>query len=132
MVQTPSTLMCGFKAVVVRCDELGNVDLSDLETKLDRYSTDLAAVMVTYPSTHGVFEEKLKKFAQWCMITAAKFLSTELISMPWWGFAILDTSAAMFHLNLHKTFCIPHGGGGPVLPYRCWRPLKAFPPGTMA
>ena len=126
-----SALMCGFKAVVVRCDELGNVDLSDLETKLDRYSTDLAAVMVTYPSTHGVFEEKIKEICSMVhdhggqvFIDGANF--NAMVGLCYPGHFGGDVS----HLNLHKTFCIPHGGGGPgVGPIGVGAHLKPFLPG---
>ncbi|HCA36261.1 MAG TPA: glycine dehydrogenase (aminomethyl-transferring) [Gammaproteobacteria bacterium] len=129
-----SALMCGMKAVVVRCDEMGNVDLSDLEAKLDRYSTDLAALMVTYPSTHGVFEEKIKEICSMVhdhggqvFIDGANF--NAMVGLCYPGHFGGDVS----HLNLHKTFCIPHGGGGPgVGPIGVGAHLKPFLPGHLS
>ena len=109
-----SAAMAGMKVVVVECDKHGNVSIDDLREKAEKYSTDLAALMITYPSTHGVFEEKIvditgiihdhggQVYVDGANLNALVGLS----SLPEFG-------ADVSHLNLHKTFCIPHGGGGP-------------------
>ncbi|WP_431638015.1 aminomethyl-transferring glycine dehydrogenase [Dyella sp. KULCS107] len=109
-----SAQMCGMQVVVTACDANGNVDVADLRAKAEKYSSRLAALMVTYPSTHGVFEEEI---VQICEIIhthggqvytdGANMNALVGVAKPGkWG---SDVS----HLNLHKTFCIPHGGGGP-------------------
>jgi len=100
--------------VVVRCDEKGNIDLADLEAKAKEHGANLGALMVTYPSTHGVFEEGIKRI---CAIVhehggqvymdGANMNAQVGLCRPG------DIGADVCHLNLHKTFCIPHGGGGP-------------------
>jgi glycine dehydrogenase len=109
-----SAVMAGMRVVVVACDEQGNVELADLERKIEQHAGALAAVMVTYPSTHGVFEEGI---GQLCALVheaggqvyvdGANLNALVGLSRP--GKFGADVS----HLNLHKTFCIPHGGGGP-------------------
>jgi len=109
-----SAVMAGMKVVVVACDDDGNVDLSDLHHQVDEHQDDLAALMVTYPSTHGVFEESI---AEVCAtvhdrggqvyVDGANLNALVGLARP--GRFGADVS----HLNLHKTFCIPHGGGGP-------------------
>ena len=109
-----SAVMAGMRVVVVACDDAGNVDLADLHAKVDAHRDDLAALMVTYPSTHGVFEEEI---AQVCAtvhdaggqvyVDGANLNALVGLARP--GRFGADVS----HLNLHKTFCIPHGGGGP-------------------
>nr|WP_009631450.1 aminomethyl-transferring glycine dehydrogenase [Synechocystis sp. PCC 7509] len=109
-----SAVMCGMKVVPVACDEQGNVDLADLQAKAQKHSKELAALMVTYPSTHGVFEEEIKDI---CAIVhshggqvymdGANMNAQVGLCRPG------DIGADVCHLNLHKTFCIPHGGGGP-------------------
>jgi len=109
-----SASMAGMKVVVTACDENGNVDLDDLKAKAEQHSKDLACVMVTYPSTHGVFEEGI---AQLCEIVHGHggqvYIDganmNALVGVAGPGIFGGDVS----HLNLHKTFCIPHGGGGP-------------------
>ncbi|MSU66156.1 MAG: glycine dehydrogenase (aminomethyl-transferring) [Opitutus sp.] len=109
-----SAAMCGFKVVPVACDTQGNIDLPDLRAKAVTYAHDLAALMVTYPSTHGVFEESIKDICavvhqhggQVYMDGANMNAQVGLTSPGHIG-------ADVCHLNLHKTFCIPHGGGGP-------------------
>ena len=109
-----SAQMCGMRVVVTQCDANGNVDLDDIRAKAEKFSDDLAAIMLTYPSTHGVFEEDVVAI---CDIVhehggqvytdGANMNALVGIAKPGkWG---SDVS----HLNLHKTFCIPHGGGGP-------------------
>ncbi len=109
-----SAQMCGMKVVVVACDEQGNVDIDDLKLKATEHSENLSAIMVTYPSTHGVFEENITQLCDivhqnggQVYIDGANLNAMVGICQP--GKFGGDVS----HLNLHKTFCIPHGGGGP-------------------
>ncbi|MEI1375039.1 aminomethyl-transferring glycine dehydrogenase [Nostoc sp. UHCC 0926] len=109
-----SAVMCGMKVVAVACDLQGNINVDDLKAKAEKYSNELAALMVTYPSTHGVFEEPIQEI---CAIVhshggqvymdGANMNAQVGICRPG------DIGADVCHLNLHKTFCIPHGGGGP-------------------
>ena len=109
-----SAVMCGMKVVVVKCDSEGNIDLQDLKDKATKHQDKLAALMVTYPSTHGVFEAEIKDI---CAIVhshggqvymdGANMNAQVGLCRPG------DFGADVCHLNLHKTFCIPHGGGGP-------------------
>lgn len=109
-----SAQMCGMTVVVVKCDEQGNVDVDDLRTKAALHAEQLAAIMVTYPSTHGVFEEHITEICDivhahggQVYIDGANLNAMVGVCQP--GQFGGDVS----HLNLHKTFCIPHGGGGP-------------------
>ena len=109
-----SAQMCGMKVVVVACDDQGNVDIDDLQQKAEQHSDNLSAIMVTYPSTHGVFEENITQLCDivhqhggQVYIDGANLNAMVGICQP--GKFGGDVS----HLNLHKTFCIPHGGGGP-------------------
>jgi glycine dehydrogenase len=109
-----SAAMAGMKVVIVECDAHGNVDMADLKTKAERHSEELAAIMVTYPSTHGVFEESIVELCAvvhqhggQVYVDGANLNALVGIAAP--GKFGADVS----HLNLHKTFCIPHGGGGP-------------------
>ncbi|MFP5392876.1 MAG: aminomethyl-transferring glycine dehydrogenase [Gammaproteobacteria bacterium] len=109
-----SASMVGMKVVVTACDENGNVDLADLRAKAEQHSANLACVMVTYPSTHGVFEEGISELCEiihshggQVYIDGANMNALVGVAAP--GSFGGDVS----HLNLHKTFCIPHGGGGP-------------------
>ena len=109
-----SASMVGMQVVVVACDENGNVDLNDLRAMAEKHSANLAAVMVTYPSTHGVFEEGIQELCKivhehggQVYIDGANMNALVGVAAP--GQFGGDVS----HLNLHKTFCIPHGGGGP-------------------
>jgi glycine dehydrogenase len=109
-----SAVMAGLKVVVVRCDEQGNIDLADLEAKADAVGPALAAAMVTYPSTHGVFEAHIGELCEivhrhggQVYVDGANLNAMVGLAQP--GKFGADVS----HLNLHKTFCIPHGGGGP-------------------
>ncbi|MBY6003863.1 aminomethyl-transferring glycine dehydrogenase [Salipiger bermudensis] len=109
-----SAQMVGWKVVPVKCDDLGSIDLADFREKAEKHSDTLAACMITYPSTHGVFEETVKEV---CAIThehggqvyidGANMNAMVGLSRPG------DLGGDVSHLNLHKTFCIPHGGGGP-------------------
>ena len=109
-----SAVMAGMKVVVVECDEQGNVSLDDLKAKIAEYSSTVAALMVTYPSTHGVFESAISEIC--AMIhDAGGQVYVDGANLN----ALVGTAqpgkfgADVSHLNLHKTFCIPHGGGGP-------------------
>jgi glycine dehydrogenase len=109
-----SAVMAGMKVVVVATDEAGNVDLGDLEAKASEHADRLAAAMITYPSTHGVFEEAVKDLARivhahggQVYVDGANLNAMVGLARPG------DFGADVGHLNLHKTFTIPHGGGGP-------------------
>ncbi|MDO9191927.1 MAG: glycine dehydrogenase (aminomethyl-transferring), partial [Undibacterium sp.] len=109
-----SASMVGMDVVVVACDDNGNVDLVDLKAKAEKHSANLAAAMVTYPSTHGVFEEGIQQLCEivhshggQVYVDGANLNALVGVAAP--GSFGGDVS----HLNLHKTFCIPHGGGGP-------------------
>jgi glycine dehydrogenase len=109
-----SAVMCGMKVVAVKCDADGNIDLDDLTAKAEKYCNSLAALMVTYPSTHGVFEEGIQEICALIhrhggqvYMDGANMNAQVGLCRP------ADFGADVCHLNLHKTFCIPHGGGGP-------------------
>lgn len=109
-----SAVMAGFKVVVVKCDDAGNIDVADLKAKAEQYKDSLGALMVTYPSTHGVFEETIKDICQTIhdngglvYMDGANMNAQVGLTSP--GMIGADVC----HLNLHKTFSIPHGGGGP-------------------
>lgn len=109
-----SAVMAGMKVIIVQCDEMGNIDQEDLKKKAEAHADELAALMVTYPSTHGVYEEGImdicqiihKYGGQVYMDGANMNAQVGLVSPA-------SIGADVCHLNLHKTFCIPHGGGGP-------------------
>jgi glycine dehydrogenase len=109
-----SAVMAGFEVVVVRCDEDGNIDLTDLEAKATQHNARLGALMVTYPSTHGVFEQDIRRI---CDIVHAHggqvYMDGANMNAQVGLCRPGDFGADVCHLNLHKTFCIPHGGGGP-------------------
>tara|TARA_B100001093_G_scaffold449249_1_gene455334 strand:+ start:34 stop:2898 length:2865 start_codon:yes stop_codon:yes gene_type:complete len=125
-----SAQMCGMKVVVVNCDEDGNVDIQDLKIKADKYAKDLAALMVTYPSTHGVFEEKIIEICEiihkaggQVYMDGANLNALVGVAKPG------KFGPDVCHINLHKTFCIPHGGGGPGMgPIACSKHLAEFLP----
>jgi len=109
-----SAVMAGMKVVAVACDKEGNIDIADLRAKAEKYQENLAALMVTYPSTHGVFEEGIREICQivhdnggQVYMDGANMNAQVGLCRP------ADFGADVCHLNLHKTFCIPHGGGGP-------------------
>ncbi len=109
-----SAQMVGMQVVVTKCDENGNVDLSDLRAKCEQHSQNLACVMITYPSTHGVFETQVKELCQIVhqhggrvYVDGANMNALVGVAAPG------EFGGDVSHLNLHKTFCIPHGGGGP-------------------
>ena len=109
-----SAAMAGMKIVIVKCDENGNVDLEDLREKAEKHAESLSALMITYPSTHGVFEQQITEI---CDIThqygGQVYLDGANLNALVGCAAPGKFGADVSHLNLHKTFCIPHGGGGP-------------------
>ncbi|MGW7534290.1 aminomethyl-transferring glycine dehydrogenase [Amycolatopsis sp. NPDC054798] len=109
-----SAVLAGMRVVVVKCTDEGNVDLEDLQSKVDAHSADLAAIMVTYPSTHGVYEHGIERLAKivhdgggQVYVDGANLNALLGLAKPG------EFGGDVSHLNLHKTFCIPHGGGGP-------------------
>jgi len=129
-----SAIMAGMKVVVVECDKYGNIDEKDFKRKVTEYKDSLAAVMVTYPSTHGVFEHTIKDLCQHVhkhggqvYLDGANLNALVGISKPG------DFGADVMHINLHKTFCIPHGGGGPGMgPIVCKNHLADYLPGHVS
>ena len=125
-----SAQMVGMKVVVVKCDQHGNVDYEDLKNKAEEHSENLASLMVTYPSTHGVFEEKITdicelihKHGGQVYMDGANLNALVGIAKPG------NFGPDVCHINLHKTFCIPHGGGGPGMgPIACKKHLEIFLP----
>jgi len=109
-----SAVLAGMRVVVVACDELGNVDLGDLRDKVAVHADDLAALMVTYPSTHGVYEHDIRDIADAVHAAGGQVYVDGANLNAVLGYARFgDFGGDVSHLNLHKTFCIPHGGGGP-------------------
>ncbi len=126
-----SAVMAGFRVVPVRCLDDGDIDLADLRTRANEHGRDLAALMVTYPSTHGVFETTIREICDvvhehggQVYMDGANMNAQVGLCRPG------DIGADVCHLNLHKTFCIPHGGGGPgVGPIGVAEHLAQFLPG---
>ncbi len=126
-----SAVMAGMKVVVTKCDENGNIDLTDLREKAIEHAADLSCLMVTYPSTHGVFEESIIEICDLIhqnggqvYMDGANMNAQVGLTSP------ANIGADVCHLNLHKTFCIPHGGGGPgVGPIGVAKHLSPFLPG---
>ncbi len=126
-----SAVMAGMKVVVSKTDENGNIDIADLKEKAEQHKNDLAALMVTYPSTHGVFEETIIEVCNiihshggQVYMDGANMNAQVGLTSPH------NIGADVCHLNLHKTFCIPHGGGGPGMgPIGVANHLKPFLPG---
>ena len=127
-----SAVMAGMKVVIVKCDEKGNIDLDDLKAKVEEHSENLSSLMVTYPSTHGVFEESIREICDLIhqhggqvYMDGANMNAQVGLTNP--GLIGADVC----HLNLHKTFCIPHGGGGPGMgPIGVAAHLAPFLPGS--
>ncbi len=120
--------MVSMKVVVVKCDDNGNIDTDDLAAKIEKHRENLSSIMITYPSTHGVYEEHVKEVCEMVheaggqvYLDGANMNAQVGLTNP--GFIGSDVS----HLNLHKTFCIPHGGGGPGMSYRCKITPSTFP-----
>jgi glycine dehydrogenase len=126
-----SAVMAGFTVVAVACDAQGNIDVDDLETKAEAHKERLGALMVTYPSTHGVFEEAIRSMCDivhahggQVYMDGANMNAQVGLTRP------ADIGADVCHLNLHKTFAIPHGGGGPGMgPIAVAKHLAPFLPG---
>jgi glycine dehydrogenase len=109
-----SAALAGLKVVIVECDNFGNVDMDDLKNKAERHKEDLACIMVTYPSTHGVFEESIVELCEIIHANGGQVYVDGANLNALVGLAAPGKFGAdVSHLNLHKTFCIPHGGGGP-------------------
>ncbi|HZE37191.1 MAG TPA: aminomethyl-transferring glycine dehydrogenase [Stackebrandtia sp.] len=109
-----SAVLAGMRVVVVACDDEGNIDLSDLDAKLEAHADALAAIMVTYPSTHGVYESQIERLCARVHEAGGQVYVDGANLNALLGFAKPGGFGAdVSHLNLHKTFCIPHGGGGP-------------------
>jgi glycine dehydrogenase len=127
-----SAVMAGMEVVVTECDEHGSIDLDDLRDKVEENKESLAALMITYPSTHGVFEEDIKEICQvihdnggLVYLDGANMNAQVGLTSP------AEIGADVCHLNLHKTFCIPHGGGGPGMgPIAATSDLAPFLPGN--
>ena len=126
-----SAAMAGMKIIVVRCDDNGNIDVADLKAKAGQYKNELSCLMVTYPSTHGVFEESIIEICDiihqnggQVYMDGANMNAQVGLTSP------ANIGADVCHLNLHKTFCIPHGGGGPGMgPIGVAKHLVPFLPG---
>ncbi|RKN21375.1 glycine dehydrogenase (aminomethyl-transferring) [Micromonospora musae] len=129
-----SAVMAGMRVVVVACDEDGNVDLVDLDAKIDKHRETLAAIMVTYPSTHGVYETGIAQLCAKVHDAGGQVYVDGANLNALVGFAKPGKFGAdVSHLNLHKTFCIPHGGGGPgVGPVAVRAHLAPYLPGDPA
>ena len=125
-----SAQMVGMKVVVVNCDKHGNVDFEDLKNKVDIHKNNLAALMVTYPSTHGVFEEKIVEICELIHNNGGQVYMDGANLNALVGIAKPGKFGPdVCHINLHKTFCIPHGGGGPGMgPIACKKHLEIFLP----
>ena len=109
-----SAMMAGLKVVVTKCDEAGNVDLDDLKAKCAQHADKLACIMITYPSTHGVFETQVKEVCEVVHQHGGRvYLDGANLNAMVGVAAPGEFGGDVSHLNLHKTFCIPHGGGGP-------------------
>jgi glycine dehydrogenase len=126
-----SAVMAGMKVVVVKTDARGNIDVADLRAKAAEHAKDLAALMVTYPSTHGVFEESIVEICDIVHTAGGQVYMDGANMNAMVGLCRpADIGADVCHLNLHKTFCIPHGGGGPGMgPIGVAKHLVPFLPG---
>jgi glycine dehydrogenase len=126
-----SAVMAGMKVVVVACDELGNVEVEDLKAKAHAHRENLAALMITYPSTHGVFEVAIKDICAAVHANGGQvYLDGANLNAQVGVTRPAELGADVCHMNLHKTFCIPHGGGGPgVGPIGVKAHLAPFLPG---
>lgn len=126
-----SAVLAGMRVVVIACDERGNVDLADLRTKIADHAEALAALMITYPSTHGVYEHEVREIADAVHAAGGQVYIDGANVNALVGWARLgEIGGDVSHLNLHKTFAIPHGGGGPgVGPVAAKAHLAAFLPG---
>lgn len=126
-----SAAMAGFDIDVVECDEHGNIDVDDLKRKIETHKDKLAALMATYPSTHGVFEERIKEVTELVHAAGGQvYMDGANLNALVGLVRPADIGADVCHINLHKTFCIPHGGGGPGMgPIAVRAHLAPFLPG---
>ncbi|MBJ7257938.1 MAG: aminomethyl-transferring glycine dehydrogenase [Chthoniobacterales bacterium] len=126
-----SAVMAGMTVVPVNCDREGNVDLDDLKSKVEKHGSNLAALMVTYPSTHGVFEERIREICDLAHSAGGQvYMDGANLNAQVGLCRPGDIGVDVCHLNLHKTFCIPHGGGGPGMgPIGVAAHLAPFLPG---
>jgi len=126
-----SAVLAGMSVVVIACDELGNIDLNDLNAKIAEHADTLAALMITYPSTHGVYEHEITTVTDAVHTAGGQVYVDGANLNALLGYARYgDFGGDVSHLNLHKTFCIPHGGGGPgVGPVAAKAHLAPFLPG---
>ncbi len=126
-----SAVMAGMKVVIVKCDEAGNIDINDLKTKVEKHEDKLAAIMVTYPSTHGVFEVEIKNICDIIHNAGGQvYLDGANLNAMVGITRMGEFGADVSHINLHKTFAIPHGGGGPGMgPIGVKSHLAPFLPG---
>lgn len=127
-----SAVMAGMKVVVTKCDDNGNIDPDDLRKNAEKHCANLAALMITYPSTHGVFEEEIKEICNIIHENGGLVYMDGANMNAQMGFSSpASIGADVCHLNLHKTFCIPHGGGGPgVGPIGANKKLAPYLPGN--
>jgi len=125
-----SAIMCGMKVVVVKCDNHGNIDFDDLKTKAEHHKKDLAALMITYPSTHGVFENSVQEICNIIHECGGQvYMDGANLNAMVGVSRTADIGVDVCHINLHKTFAIPHGGGGPGMGPICTAPhLTPFLP----
>ena len=125
-----SAVMAGMEVIVIDCDDHGNIDIDDLKSKSERYSKNLAALMVTYPSTHGVYEESISEVCEIIHKNGGQVYLDGANLNAMVGLSKLgEFGADVCHINLHKTFAIPHGGGGPGMgPICVAKHLKSFLP----
>jgi len=128
-----SAVMAGMKVVVTACDEKGNIDLVDLKAKAEEHKENLACLMVTYPSTHGVFEKNIKEICEIIHNNGGKvYMDGANMNAQVGLTSPAHIGTDVCHLNLHKTFSIPHGGGGPGMgPICCTSELAPYLPGHM-
>ena len=125
-----SAIMCGMEVIVVKCDSKGNIDIEDLKNKAQKHQNNLAALMITYPSTHGVFESTVQKI---CKIihdhNGQVYMDGANLNAMVGVSRVSDIGVDVCHINLHKTFAIPHGGGGPGMgPICAAKHLTSFLP----
>ncbi len=127
-----SAVMAGMKVVIVKCDESGNIDINDLKAKVERHADNLSAIMVTYPSTHGVFEVEIKQICEIIHTAGGQvYLDGANLNAMVGVTRMGEFGADVSHINLHKTFAIPHGGGGPGMgPIGVKKHLTEFLPGN--
>ncbi len=126
--------MAGLKVVVVKCDMSGNVDLVDLEKRINEFGNSVMVLMLTYPSTHGVFEEGIKKMTELVHgVGGLVYMDGANLNAQVGLCRAGEFGVDVCHLNLHKTFCIPHGGGGPGMgPIAVTETLRPYLPGSIA